>query len=266
VSAGYFALMGIPIVDGRAFQPSDNGQVIVINETMARQYWPGRRAVGERIVCTPPESGWNMPGELEIVGVARDSYMTGLTQIEPTVFQPLTHRTLPSALVAGRTAADAIAAAVSRVDPRLRLRVQPVTIGLDAQLRASRAGAGIAGLLGAIALGFASVGMFGVFAYWVRQRTQEIGVRMALGAQSSDVIGLVLGTTFRAVLVGLGVGLVASIAGAKLLRSYLFGLSGIDPLTYAVVAAILIVASMLAAFLPARRATRIDPLIALRYE
>jgi predicted permease len=267
VSPEYFAMMGLPLVDGRALQPSDRGtSAIVVNETMARQYWPGRRAVGQRIVCTPPESGWNRPGELEIVGVAKDSYMTGLTDIQPTVFQMATHRSLPAALAVGRAAADAVAAAAGRVDPALRLRIQPLTGGVDVQLRSARAGAAIAGTLGIVALAFACVGMFGVFAYWVRQRTQEIGIRMALGAQSPDVIRLVLGTTGVAVSIGIFAGLVASAAAARLIRAYLFGASGVDPLTYAAVAALLVAASLAAAFLPARRATRIDPLVALRYE
>jgi predicted permease len=267
VSPAYFALMGTPIVDGRGLQPADAGRpAIVINETMARQFWPGRRAVGERIVCTPPESGWNIPGELEIVGVARDAYVTDVDQIQPTVFQPLTHRALPNALAANRASADAIVAAAARLDPRLRIRVRSLGDGLGPRLRNARVGALIAGMLGAIALGFACVGMFGVFAYWVRQRTQEIGVRMALGARSTDVVQLVLATTARAVLIGIAAGLVASVAAATLLRSFLFGLSAIDPVTYAGVAAILIAASLLAAYLPARRATRIDPLVALRYE
>ena len=145
------------------------------------------------------------------------------------------------------------------------MRVQSLS-AVSARGANARVGAVIAGVLGVIALGFACVGMFGVFAFWVRQRTQEIGVRMALGAQSSDVIRLVMGTTARAVLIGLAAGLTASVAGSRLLRSFLFGLSGIDPVTYVVVAAILVGASLVAAFLPARRATRIDPLVALRYE
>jgi hypothetical protein len=267
VSPGYFTLMGIPIVDGRGLQAADSGRpVIVVNETMARRYWPGRRAVGQRIVCTPPESGFNMPGELEIVGVVRDAHMTDVQQIEPTIFQPLTHRALPHALAPTRASADALAAAAARVDPGLRLRVQPLSDGLGTKVRSARVGAFIAGSLGAIALGFACVGMFGVFAYWVRLRTREIGVRMALGAQSANVIGLVLGTTARALVFGLVAGILASIAASSLLESYLFGLSGIDPLIYISVALILVGASMAAAFIPARRATRIDPLVALRYE
>jgi predicted permease len=267
VSPAYFALMGTPVVDGRGLEPADTGRpVIVINETMARQYWPGGRAVGQRIVCTPPESGWNIPGELEIVGVVRDAYVTEVEQIPPTVFQPVTHRALPNALAANRASADAIVAAAARIDPRLRVRVRALSDGLGAKVRATRIGAGIAGLLGAIALGFACIGMFGVFAYWVRQRTQEIGVRMALGAQSSDVIHLVLGTTARAVGIGLAAGLVMSIAASSLLRAFLFGLSAIDAVTYVGVSFVLVAASLLAALIPARRATRIDPLVALRYE
>jgi predicted permease len=267
VSPSYFTLMGLAIVDGRGFEPGDRGRaVIVINETMARRHWPRRSAVGQRIVCTPPESGWNMPGELEIVGVARDAFMTSLQDVEPTIFQPPSYRTLPGVLADGRAAADAAVAAAARIDPRLRVRVDPLAAAVTPRLHSARVGAIIAGSLGVLALVFACVGMFGVFAYWVRQRTQEIGVRMALGAQSSDVIRLVLGTTARAVAIGLAAGVAGSIAGARLLRAYLFGLSGIDPATYAAVALLLVVASLAAAYVPARRATRIDPLVALRHE
>jgi predicted permease len=267
ISPEYAPLMGLTIVAGRNLQASDAGRaVILINETMARRYWPGRDAVAQRIVCTPPESGWNIEGELEIVGVVADTYMSSVDAFEPTVYQPLTHRTLPQALVSNRMAADAASAAAARIDPRLRVRVQPLSANLAPRLRSTRVGAVIAGTLGFVALGFACVGMFGVFAFWVRQRTQEIGVRMALGAQSSDVIGLVLGTTARAVAIGVGAGLIASVAGSRLLRGFLFGLSAIDPVTYVLVAVLLAVAGLCAAYLPARRATRIDPLVALRYE
>jgi putative ABC transport system permease protein len=134
------------------------------------------------------------------------------------------------------------------------------------RLRRARVGATIAGAPGTLALAFACVGMFGVFAFWVRQRTAEIGIRMALGAQATDVIRLVLGTTASALGIGLALGLAASAPGVRLLRSFLFGLSGIDPVTYAGVAAILVIASLAAALIPLRRATRIDPLVALRYE
>jgi putative ABC transport system permease protein len=267
ISPEYAPLMGLAIVEGRNLQASDaERSVILINETMAKRYWPGRSGVGQRIVCTRAGSGWNIEGELEIVGVVADAYMSSVDAFEPTIYQPLTHRTLPQAIARDRTAADLAAAAVSRIDPRLRVRVQPLSANLAPRLRSTRVGAVIAGALGLIALGFACVGMFGVFAFWVRQRTQEIGVRLALGAQSSDVIGLVMGTTARAVGIGVGAGLLASVAVSRLLGGFLFGSSGIDPVTYAAVALILVAASLCAAYVPARRATRIDPLVALRYE
>ena len=267
VTPSYFALMTLAIRDGRGFQPEDAGRaVIVVNEAMAKRYWPGARAVGQRIVSTPPDNGWNMPGELEIIGVVQDALMTSLETAEPAIFQPPTHRALPHAIVDGRAAVDSAVAALARIDPNLRVRVQSLEAALAPRLRRARVGAMIAGALGTLALAFACVGMFGVFAFWVRQRTSEIGIRMALGARSMDVIRLVLGTTAWALGIGLAIGLAASIAGVRLLRSFLFGLSGIDPVTYAAVAAILVVASLAAAFLPARRATRIDPLAALRYE
>jgi putative ABC transport system permease protein len=240
--------------------------VIVINQTMAKLYWPGRSALGQRVVCAEGDSGWNRTGELEIIGVARDTFLTSMDQTEPTIFQLPTYRSLPRVLATNRTAAEAAIVAARRIDPGLRIRVDSLMAAFAPRFRGTRVGAAIAGSLGLLALGFAGVGMFGVFTYWVRQRTQEIGVRMALGAQSSDVVGLVLGTTARAVLIGIAAGIAASVASARLLTAFLFGLSCVDPLTYAAVAAILVGASLLAAVLPAWRATRIDPLVALRYE
>ena len=257
VSSAYFRIMGLPMVEGRGFEPADAGRsVVVINEKMAKQYWPGTSAVGQRIVCTPPESGWNMPGELEIVGVVSDAYMTSMQEIEPTIFQPpTTGRCRASWRSRGRPLTRR-SRRRHESTPGCAVRVDSLGSNLAPRLRDARVGALIAGTLGALALALASIGMFGVFAYWVRQRTQEIGVRMALGAQSSDVIALVLGTTARAVAIGLALGLAASVAGAKLLKAFLFGLSGIDPVTYTAVASILIAASLVAAFLPARRATQ----------
>ncbi|HLO18898.1 MAG TPA: ABC transporter permease, partial [Sphingomicrobium sp.] len=109
VSPAYFQVTGLRIIEGRSFTPADKERpVIIINETMAKEYWPGTSPVGQRIVCAPPESGWNMPGELEIVGVVKDSYMTDLGELQPTLFQPLTYRALPQALASDRGAADAL--------------------------------------------------------------------------------------------------------------------------------------------------------------
>ena len=267
ISPEFVAMMRLPIVAGRGLHASDAGHsVILINQTMAERYWPGRSAIGQRILSAPPAGGWNIEGELEIVGVVGDAYMSSVDSVEPTIYQPLSHRTLPQVIASDRTAADLAAAAVARIDARVRVRVQPLSANLAPRVRSTRVAAAIAGILGLIALGFACIGMFGVFAFWVRQRTQEIGIRLALGAQSSDVIGLVMATTARAVAMGVGAGLFASVAVSRLLRGFLFGASGIDPLTYALVAILLVLASLCAAYVPARRATRIDPLVALRYE
>ena len=267
VSPGYFGLMGLRIVDGRGLLDSDRGRpAIVVNETMAKRYWPGRSAIAQRITSQPPDNGWNMPGELEIVGVVQDSLMTGLEDVDPTIFQLPTDRGLPQLLSSTREAAAAVVSTAARLDPALRIRVYPLDDVLAPRLRSARAAATIAGALGLLALGFACVGMLGVFVYWVRQRTQEIGVRMALGARSGDVIRLILGTTAWAIGIGLAAGLAGAAAASTLLRSFLFGLNGIDPIAYGAVTALLALVGLAAAFVPVRRAIRIDPLVALRME
>src|SRR6185369_16369135 len=134
------------------------------------------------------------------------------------------------------------------------------------QLSGSRMMAGIAGMLGAFALALAVIGISGVFAYVVEQRTKEIGIRMALGAAPQQVVSIVLSGTMRAVFAGLGIGFVVAAGAAKLLGQYLYGVSPYDPRAYAAVAGVLGIAALIAAYLPARRATRVDPLAALRVE
>ncbi len=261
VSAGYFDVLQIPIVAGRNLEPADGARnAIVINETMARRYWTtATAAVGKTILSALTH---------EIVGVAKDAYTTDLDKIEPTLYQPLSGRSVPRALVrtAAGESARAVAAAAARLDPRVQVRVTPLAENLDRWLDAVRTGAAVAAGLGMLALTLASIGMFGVFAYWVQQRTQEIGIRMALGARPGQVIHLVLSTGSRAVLLGLTAGLAGAIAGARLLHSYLFGLSPLDPVAYCGAAVVLATAALAATYWPARRATRIDPIRALRYE
>jgi putative ABC transport system permease protein len=163
-------------------------------------------------------------------------------------------------------AADAIAAVARQIDPRAGTTFTPLSVNLDKYLQASRAGAAIAEGLGAFALALATIGMFGVFAYCVEQRTKEIGIRMALGARPKQVIRLVLGSSSRAVLIGFLLGFAGAAGVSQLLRKLLFGLSPFDPVSYALVALILAAAGLAATFLPARRATKIDPMAALRCE
>ena len=173
---------------------------------------------------------------------------------------------LPLLVVASRDAAtlEAIAAAATRIDSRVRGQAQSLANSLEEERRSFRVGPILAGVLGLFALALATVGMSGVFGFAVRQRTREIGIRMALGAQPSDVVRLILWSHSRAVVAGLAVGSLGAIATSLVLRSFLYGMSPFDPIAYLGVAALLGFAGLSASYLPARRATRINPIEALR--
>ncbi len=260
VSAGYFDVLGIPIVAGRNFVPADRASgSIIINQMMAKRYWPGENPVGKKIIAKTT---------LEIVGVARDAYTWGLDQVEPAFYEPFSSPWVPVLLIrnSGVGPTQALAAIAGHLDPRIRLQVVPLTDNLERWLTPARVMATLASGLGALALTLASVGMFGVFAYVVQQRTPEIGIRMALGAQPMQVIRLVLGTSSRAVLAGLVTGLVCSMAASRLMERYLYGVSPFDPTAYGSVALVLALAATAASYVPARRATRVDPMTALRHD
>jgi predicted permease len=269
ISGGYFELLGVPVLAGRALDDADRGtRVIVVNETMARRFWTVESAVGQRIVVEPGAGGWNTPGELEIVGVAGNMRMTGFGEPEPMIYQPLSARGLPQVLIRAddRAAADAAIAAASRLDGRLRSRVRPLIDNLAPRVRGSRVAAIMAGAMGSLALVLASVGMFGVFAYWVQQRTREIGVRMALGARGPQVVAVVVKASAWAIGAGAVAGAAGSVASSRLLGSYLFGLNPLDPIAYGAAVLVLGAAGTVATYWPARRATRIEPVVALRTE
>jgi predicted permease len=270
VSAGYFGVLELPVVAGRTFGPEDAGRkLILVNETLARRHWGSAgAALGQRIVSEPPWGGWNQTGELEIVGVVRDAHMTSLGEIGSTVYQPLSGRMLPQ-VVFPRSASGALASVrqvAARVEPRLRVRTAPAADNLDRQLSRAQLAASLAGAMGALALALAIIGMSGVFAYWVHQHVAELGIRIALGATSRQVVRLVLGASSRAVLLGLAAGLLASLAGSRLLESHLYGLSPLDPAAHIGVAVVLALAAVLATYGPLRRALRVDPAVALRRE
>jgi macrolide transport system ATP-binding/permease protein len=269
VSPAYFDLLGLDVVAGRPLAAADvNKPVVVISETMAKKYWTIPSAVGQRILVDPARGGWNTPGELEIVGVVEDVHQTSLEEPDSTIYQPLSGRLLPRVLVRSSSVATtaAVTAAAARIDPRLRARVRPLVENLRPRLSSARTGAVIAGALGGLALMLASVGMIGVFSYWVQQRTREIGIRMALGARSPQVVHLLLGSSARSLLAGTVCGIVGAGSASGLLRSYLFGLNPLDPIAYSGVVALLVVAACAATYWPARRATRVDPVVALRCE
>ena len=265
VTPGYFSVLGLPIVAGRDFQENDYGRpVAIVNETLARQYWPGQNPVGQTFV--------NGRESLEIVGLARDAYMNGLNGIEPLFFKPMGGGVLselfpPLMFRATQPAAwTSVATLISNVEPRARVDVGPLQDRVENRLSQLNFAPLAASILGVLGLTLATIGMFGVFAYMVRQRTREIGIRMALGAPPLAVVRLVLSGNSRALTVGLAAGLAGALAASQVLRRSLYGLSPLDPIAYGGVALLLAAAAAAATYLPARRAARVDPVLALRHE
>ena len=262
VSSGYFEVLRIPVVAGRNFMQADAGRdVVLINETAARMFFHDENPVGKAIVSSEKTR--------EVVGVVKDAYTTDLSKIEPTMYWPISGRFgVPQLLMGDDNTAvqQRLAAIVHDLEPMGRLVFAPLADNLRSQLEPARYAAMLAGALGLLALALASIGMSGVFAYMVRQRTREIGVRMALGALPSQVVRLVLASNLRALAWGLGAGLAGALAATQLLKSLTYGIRAFDPVAYAAVFVLLAVAAIAASALPARRAARVDPLTALRWE
>jgi len=260
VSAGYFSVLGIRFLAGRNFEPSDRESgSIVVNETMARRLWPGESPVGKVIV-----SGKSR----QVVGMVADAHTTSLEKVEPTFYEPVAPGTLPSLLVE-----DVRLGAVKAVlDQFLRqqgggsVRVTSLSENLERSLKESRVVAGIAGGLGALALILAAIGAFGVFSFAVQQQTRELGLRIAIGAGPFQVVRFVLRESCPPLLAGLVIGLPASYGAALLLVSQLHGLNPADPITYALVLSLLLSVGLLAVGLPVKKALKIDPTVALRYD
>jgi predicted permease len=260
-SRDYFEVLAIPIVEGRNFTRDDAGRnVILLNQTAARRLFGSTSPVGKLLYSGK---------DFEVVGVVKDAYTTSLDTIEPTMYRPLDGRDgIPQLMIAGSSQQtfERIAAIVTAIEPRARVSFSPLQDNFRAQLEPARYAAALAGALGILALALASIGMSGVFAYVVRQRTREIGVRMALGATAGQVVRLVLASNMRALAIGLIAGVGGAVACTRLLKDMLTGVSPVDPLAYAGVFALLIAAAAAASALPARRAARVDPVTALRWE
>jgi putative ABC transport system permease protein len=268
VSLNYFSSLAIPLRTGRFFTEDDLKQLnAVINETMARRFWPQGDALGKRInLCSlDPKPCWST-----IIGIAGNVHQFGL-DAEPTFDVYFVGGWTPYLVV--RTASDplAIVAAVRdvvhKVDPNLPLtRVMTMDGLLSDSVSPRRFSAALIGIFAALALLLAAVGIYGVMSYTVSQRTQEIGVRMALGAQVDHVRGMILWQTLKLTLLGVGIGLAGSFVVARFLASLLFGVGTYDPITFLGVALLLTAVALAASYIPARRAMRVDPIVALRYE
>jgi predicted permease len=270
---GYFDTLRLRILAGRAFAATDAAgslPVAIVNEAFARRHFPGQSAVGQRL--SAKVRGQRM--ELAIVGVVANTQTAGLRAAPPqTVY--LAFAQLPgdgqtNLLVRGAGGAGPLARAI---EPVLRAAVPgaPVEIRLLAtQVGASIVQERVLALLatgfGLLALLLTIVGLYGVVAYGVTQRTQELGVRLALGARRAQVVGLVLGDSARLVAIGVALGLPAAWAASRSVRTLLFGVTPADPLSAAVAVGALTLAALVATYLPARRAARTDPLVALRHE
>jgi predicted permease len=269
VGPGYFQAIGIPVVKGRDFTRADlatTPKVVVINQTMAEQFWKGQDPIGKRFKFFGDDD------YSRVVGVAQNSKYNGVVEEPlPFIYQPLAQNYTPAATLHVRSAGDAasLAAAVRRevqqLDPTLSLfNVRTLEEQVGQSLQPQEMNVVLLTVFGVLALLLASIGLYGVASYSVSQRTREIGVRMALGARPSSVLAMVLGHGMMLVAVGLAVGLVVAYVVAGFARALFAGVSPHDPATFLLTAAGLGVIALLATYIPARRATRIDPLIALR--
>ena len=271
-SPGYFHLLGIPLLRGRIFDnrdTADSTKVCVISEAFLSRYFPDHDAIGKHLSFGfPPKSN-----SQEIVGVVGDVKQTSLdAPAEPEMYVPYEQSPLWVMSFAVSTAGDpaslgsAVRHSIQEADKDLPVDVRPMSVYLQDSVAQPRFRTFMIGLFGVLALLLSAVGIYGVISYSVAQRTREIGVRMALGAEKAQVLSLVIGEGMKLVFLGLGAGLVGAFLLMRLLRTLLFGITANDPLAYSGTVLALIVISLLACYIPARRATHVDPLVALRYE
>jgi predicted permease len=272
ISPGFFETMEMPMRIGRALSDHDDQnapKVAVINETAVRKYFPDGNPIGRRFGTSVETAA-----QMEVVGVVRDGkYDSVRDAVPPTMYVPFLQSRLANAVFQVRTAGDPAGAiatirdAVRQIDPNLPLmNVSTQVETVEKRLQQERVFAQAYALFGALALLLASVGLFGLMSYSVARRTNEIGIRMALGAQRIDVLRLVMSESMRLVAIGVALGLAAAIAASRLVATQLFGVAATDGPTLAAAMTVLLAVSAIAAYLPAGRAARVDPLVALRYE
>lgn len=269
VDGGYFETVGLPIVQGRPFLPTDRAQaprVLIINETMARRFWPEGNALGA--IVRLGES------EREIVGIARDAKYYRLNEEPlPFLYIPQSQSYQGSNTLHVRSSADiALVSGLVRqelrgLDPNVPLvNAASLEERISITLLPQRMGATLIGVFGGLGLLLAVVGLYGILAYSVSQRTREIGVRLALGADRRNVLEMVVRQGLGMLVIGLGIGLLLALATTRLLAGLLLDISPTDPLTFVTVVIILTTAVLVASYIPARRATKVDPMVALRAE
>ncbi len=274
ITPSYFRTMKIPMMEGREFEPSDNAnstQVVIVNQALADLYFPGENPLGHRVKFTKPtiDSTWHT-----IIGIVRGEKQDGMdVAIKPEVYKSYLQDPRSQMTFAVRTVNDpesligAVRGEIRALDKDLpAFDIKTMTEILSASLAQKRFAMLLLCIFALVALILATVGIYGVISYSVTERTHEIGIRMALGAAKRDVLKLIVGQAALLALMGVGLGLVASFLLTRLMESLLFGVSTTDPITFALVATLLTTVALVASYIPARRAMRVDPMVALRYE
>jgi predicted permease len=275
VSPRYLETMNVPLMQGRQFSERDDEQgsrVAIINQTLARRLWPNENPMGKRLTW---KAGPDLQQSAEVIGVARDIKGRDLFEAAgpPMLYLPMLQNYQPSvvihlsAIVEPEQLTAALRREVSALDRNLPVHsIQPLSEHLSATLTPQRLLASLITAFGLLALLLAGIGLYGLLAYTVAQRTPEIGVRMALGAQTGAVLRLVVAHGMKLALLGVGFGLISAFGLTRLMKGLLFGVSALDPLTFVATPLLLTGVALLACYFPARRATKVDPLIALRAE
>ncbi len=283
MTPGYFATLGVPLYAGRDFTEADTGTLdiskkidpatsplkLIVNQALVRRFLPGENPLGRRLGIF-----WGQTLVGEIVGVVGNvRYQNLAEQEEPTFYWPETQRPHGDMHLVVRAEgrpmdwAGAVRGAVRSIDSNVLVaEVETLTEVVSLASSRTRFSLVLLGAFAGIALILAAVGLFGVMAYSVAQRTQEIGVRMALGAKPSGIVGMVLRNGMTLALIGLAAGALAAIGLTRFIAAQLYGVRPSDPLTFALALGLLLAVATLAAYLPARRASKVDPIVALRYE
>jgi putative ABC transport system permease protein len=268
----YFKTLRVPLREGRDFAPTDIAgapRVAIVDELIAKRHWPGESAVGKRIgpFQTPKNDAWTT-----VIGVAAHVHAKGpRADTEPLVYMPALQVAESSLYFVARTSGDAtslptnVRASVRAVDPLLPISRLAYLDELNGRMMArERFNALLLTIFAVVALGIAAVGLYGVMAYLVAQRTREIGIRLALGGRPSRVLTGVMTEGLVMTLTGLGLGLAAALALSRVLQDLVFSIRPTDPLTFVAIAALLLVVAVVASYVPARRAMRVDPITVLR--
>ena len=271
VSPGYFEAMNTRLLQGRDFTEQDDEKalrVAIINETFARRFFPGEDPIGKRFSLGRPEAA-----KTQVIGVVQDGKYAGLNEDpKPFVARPLWQSDVGATSVIARGEGNpqqlkaAVGREVQQLDSYLPMSNSTLVEKMSLPMLPARIAAAVLGGFGLMALALAAIGIYGVISYVVSTRTHEIGIRMALGAQGTDVLKLVLGQGMSLMFLGVAIGLSGALALTRLMKSLLFGVSATDPITFFVASLLLVGVALAACYIPARRATKVDPMVALRHE